>query len=510
MVVRRKGGSHGHHGGEEFDCTRFGLTPPSPPSAAQIAQRQARNYTCGDDGDSHPTHNQARPYRQDQRIKRSPSTGRSRIRQRSVSTTTAISYASDDEHEFLDDLSSCGTVSETGRRPRSVSSTSECHGDVQQQRVSELDASYSVGEIFGMDDGTSMHPSKNTLDGPGKRPRVSFYTAIYDTSRGESRAEGTSVRVLQQSTNKSDIISGGGSQQSCSPPVSQVSVPAADATTVASSHVSDEEHSPRSPKSRIRDVVGRISRTSLTFFGDSEDGIDIESEEDDELFCDNGYEATFSQPGSKSVERSSATKRPRLPSSLQRIEGDLRRHETPLGLVRIVPARESSLRCILTRNGSGGSVSPRAELAQSSSSQRGRSNILDAFSIRFPSLLVTTGCILLVASALVATSTTDVSLPSLTILLGAQNLPPSILASTYLSLVMNEVRYQAFRVASVQCRDLNAIRHDLLGASDRLQNRRMLLDPDETQKEERVTDDIMIEKLRREASFVSRQRVEER
>ena len=503
MVVRRKGGGSHGHGGEEFDCTRFGLTPPSPPSAAQIAERQARNYTHGD-ADSHPPHNKSRPYRQDQRIKRSPSTGRSRIRQRSeMSTTTAISYASDDEHEFLDDLSSCGTVSETGRRPRSVTSTSECHGDARQPEVSELDASYSIEEIFGVDDGnddTRMHPSKNAHDGPGKRPRVSFYTAIYDTS----------LRVLQQSDNKPDIISGGGPQQSCSPPVSQVSVPAADATTVASSHVSDEEHSPRSPKSRIRDVVGRISRTSLTFFGDSEDGIDIEREEDVELFCDNDYEATFPRSGSKSVERSSETKRPRLPSSLHRIEDDLRRRETPLGLIRIVPAREGSLRCILTRSGSGGGVSPRAQLAPSSSTPCVRSNILDAFSIRFPSLLVTTGCILLVASALVATSTTDVSLPSLTILLGAQNLPPSILASTYLSLVMNEVRYQAFRVASVQCRDLNAIRYDLLGASDRLQNRRLLIDLDEGEEEERVPDDIMIEKLRREASFVSRQRVEKR
>ena len=185
------------------DFTRFG---PSPPSAAQIAQVQVRNNTGG--GPSHPTHNQSRPHRREQRIKQSPSTWRTRIRQRSeMSTTTAISYASDDEHEFLDDLSSCGTVSETGRRPspRYVPSTSESHGAARHQRVSELDASYSVGEIFGMNDGnnddTCVHLSTNShdYDGPGKRPRrVSFYTAIYDTSRGESRAEGGSVRVLQR------------------------------------------------------------------------------------------------------------------------------------------------------------------------------------------------------------------------------------------------------------------------------------------------------------------------
>lgn len=516
MVVRRKGGGGHGAGGEEFDFTRFGLTPPSPPralaAAAQIAQRlRARKYTHEREvqRDSHPTNNRARPYRQDQRTKQTSSDGRSRIRQRSE--MTAISYASDDEHEFLDDLSSCGTVSETGRRPRSVTAKSDSHGDVQQQRVLELDASYSIGEISSVDDGNDdMHPSTNTLDGPGKRPRVSFYTAIYDASRGESRAEGTGVRILQQS------VDSGGSRQSCSPPVSRVSVPAADATTVASSLVRDEEHSERSPKRRIRDIVGRIGRSSLSSFGDSEGDIDIDSEEDDEPFRNNDYEASYSRQRSKSVERSSKGKRPRIPSSLHWVEGDLRRHETPLGLIRIVPARESSLRCILTRSVGEGSTPTRDQGAPSSSSPTARGNILDVFSFRFPSLLIFMGFTLLVASALIATSPTDMSLSPLTILWGGRHLHLSVLASTYLSLIMNEVRYQAFRLASVQCRDLNAIRYDLMGAAHRLQHRRLLLDLDEAiegglidESDSRAMS-TLIEKLRREASFVSRQRVEER
>ena len=519
MVVRRKGGgSHGDGGGRvdgEFDLTRCGLTPPSPPCAAQIAQRQARKHTYEwreVQRDANPT----RPYRQDQTPKRSSTARRSRIRQRSeISTTTAISYASDDEHEFFDDLSSCGTVSETGRCPRSVTTIADTLANARQQRVSELDASYSVEDVFAMDDDVDdMNPRTNSRDdGRGKRPRVSFYTAIYDTSRGESRAEGTSVRV--QRSGKHGMSSSGGSHQSYSPPVSLVSVPTADATTVASSHVSDEEDSPRSPKSRIRDVVRRISQTaSLSFFGDSHGDIDIDSEGDDELFHDNDYEA---KSGSKSVERTSKIKGPKVPSSLHRIEGSLHDHGTPLGLVRIVPARESSLRCILTKSGSEGSAPTRAAVAPSPWDEpRTQGKILDAVSFRFPSLFVTMGCVFLLVSALVATSTTGISFTFLPTLSGTHHLPPSALASTYLSLMMNEVRYQAFRVASVQCRDLGAIRYDLMSAADNIRNRRLLLDLDEEEKEKEANDSgatamsIVIEKLRREASFVSRQRVEER
>ena len=381
-------------------------------------------------------------------------------------STAAITYASDDEHELFDDLSSCGTVSETGRpglvpASANVDSTSCSRSSATQQpRASVLDNLLRTFEsCYDEDDG---HPYPDADH--GKRPRVSFYTAIYDTSRGESRAEGTGVRV-QRSGGK------GTSPVCSSPPVSQVLIPTVDAPTIASSG----EHSrSRSPQSRVREIVRRISsRTNLGFFGDDDD----DSDDDDVL--------------SK---------------------------HTPLGVVRIVPARRSSLQCTLKKGGSDGDVGGAA--ARCSSKVPSPSPSPLSHWDRFPSLLVAVGCILLVVSALIATS--DVSFLSLPTLLGVHHLPPSALASTYLSLAINEVRYQAFRVASVQCRDLNAIRYDWISAGARLRNRHLLyLDPEERERVLDGDDDdddddddraalIMIEKLKREASFVSRQRVEER
>ena len=217
--------------------------------------------------------------------------------------------------------------------------------------------------------------------------------------------------------------------------------------------------------------LGDSSRTSLGFFGDDDDDDD-----------DN-------------------------------VDDDVLSKHTPLGVVRIVPARRSSLQCSLTKGGSDGDVDGAA--GRCSSKAPSPSPSPSSYRGRFPSLLVTMGCILLVASALIATS--DLSSLSLPTLLGVHHLPPAALASTYLSLAINEIRYQAFRVASVQCRDLNAIRYDWIGAGARLRNRRLLdLDPEERERVFDGDDDddrvalTMIEKLKREASFVSRQRVEER
>ena len=383
-------------------------------------------------------------------------------------STAAITYASDDEHELFDDLSSCGTVSETGRPELVTDGTCSGSSATQQPRPSVLDNLLRTFEsCYDEDDG---HPYPDADH--GKRPRVSFYTAIYDTSRGESRAEGTGVRVQRSGG------AGNGGERSTShepsPPVSQVLIPTADAPTIASSG----EHSrTRSPKSRVREIVRRISsRTNLGFFGDDDD--DDDSDDDDVL--------------SK---------------------------HTPLGVVRIVPARRSSLQCTLAKGGSDGDVGGAA--ARCSSKVPSPSPSPSSHWDRFPSLLVAMGCILLVVSALIATS--DVSSLSLPTLLGVHHLPPSALASTYLSLAINEVRYQAFRVASVQCRDLNAIRYDWISAGARLRNRHLLdLDPEERERVLNGDDDddddddddraalIMIEKLKREAAFVSRQRVEER
>ncbi len=478
VVVRRRSGgglgSAGSGGGDAF--TSCGLAPPapSPPRAAQILAHNEHEVQT--DGCSHPTqHRTQSPRRRHPLVKRSSSAGR--IRRRSEMSTAAITYASDDELELFDDLSSCGTVSETGRPglvPASANADGTCStyrssgAAQQQQRASVLDNSLRTFEsCYDEDDG---HPYPDADH--GRRPRVSFYTAIYDTSRGESRAEGTGVRVQRSG--------GKGTSHACSPPpVSQVLIPTDDA--IVNTRHASAEHS-RSPQSRVRAIVRRISsRTSLGFLGDSSRtslgffGDDDDSDDDDDV---------------------------------------LSKH-TPLGVVRIVPARRSSLQCAPTKGGSDGDVDDAA--AQCSSQAPSPSPSPSSYWDRFPSLLVAMGCILLVASALIATS--DLSSLSLPTLLGVHHLPPSALASTYLSLAINEVRYQAFRVASVQCRDLNAIRYDWIGAGARLRNRRLLdLDPEERERVSDGNDDddddraalTMIEKLRREASFVSRQRVEEK